>query len=141
MSHFYPPNRSRDPTVDVGQVQVLEKHPETRCKGQQNASQSFPPPQTLSTHCMVEQELPSRLHQARFSKLQASFEQKPIWRELTKEPCSQVQQHNRPSRLHPAYMHADSEQYQSYQNTIISQPNQYVDCTCATSPCRVSHQT
>ena len=86
-----PPNRSRDPTVDVEQVQVLEKHPETHRKEQQNASQSFPPPQTHSTHHMVVQELPSRLRQAQFSKLQASFKQKPIWRELTKEPCSQEQ--------------------------------------------------
>ena len=111
MLHFRPPNQSLDPTVDVGQVQVLEKHPETCRKEQQNASQSFPPPQTHSTHRMVKLELPSRLHQARFSKLQASFEQKPIWRELTKEPCSQVQRHNHPSHLHPVYMHANSEQY------------------------------
>ena len=141
MSRFCPPNRSSDPTVDVGQVQVPEKHPETCRKGQQNASQSFPPPQTLSAHCMVEPELSSRLHQARFSKLQANCEQKPIWRKLTKEPCSQVQRHNHPSRLRPAYMHASSEQYQNHQNTIMSQPNRYVDCTCVTSPCRVSHQT
>ena len=139
--HFRPPNRSCDPTVDVGQVQVPEKHPETCRKGQRNMSLSFPPPQTLSTHCMVEQELPSRLYRAWFSKLQASFEQKPIWRELTKETCSQVQRHNHPSRLRPAYMHVDSEQYQSHQNTIMSQPNRYVDCTCVTSPCRVSHPT
>ena len=60
-------------------------------KSSKTRSLSFPPPQTHSTHRMVEQELPSRLHWARFSKLQASFEQKPIWRELTKEPCSQEQ--------------------------------------------------
>ena len=137
---FRPPNRLHDPTVDVGQIQVLEKHPETHCKGQQNASLSFPPPQTLSTHDMVKQELTIRLHWARFSKLQANFEQKPIWRELTKEPCSQVQRHNQPSRLRPAYMHVSSEQYQNHQNTIMSQPNRYVDCTCVTSPCRVSHK-
>ena len=141
MSCFRPPNRSRDPTVDVGQVQVPEKHPETHRKGQQNANLSLPPPQTLFTHRMVKQELPSRLHWAWFSKLQASFKQKPIWHELTKEPCSQVQQHNHPSRLRPAYMHANSKQYQSCQNTIMSLPNRYMDCTCATSPCRVSHQT
>ena len=109
--------------VDVKQVQVLEKHPETCLKEQHNANQSFPPPQTHSTHHIVVLELPSRLHWARFSKLQASFEQKPIWHELTKEPCSQVQKHNYPSRLRSAYMHANSEQYQSHQNTIMSQPN------------------
>ena len=140
MLRFHPPNQLRDPMVNVEQVQVLAKHPKTCCKEQRNASQSFPPPQTLSIHHMVEQELPNRLHRARFSKLQASFEQKPIWRELTKEPCSQVQQHNHLSHLRPAYMHANSEQYQSHQNTIMSQPNQYVDCNWATSPRRVSHQ-
>ena len=141
MSRFCLPNQLCDPTINVGQVQVLEKHLETHRKEQQNVSLSLPPLQTHSTHHMVEQELPSRLHQAWFSKLQASFEQKPIWRELTKELCSQGQRHNHPSRLRPAYMHANSEQYQSHQNTIMSQPNQYVDCTCVTSPCRVSHQT
>ena len=77
--------------VNVGQVQVLEKHPETHHKEQQNTNLSFPPPQTYSTRHMVVLELPSRLHWAQFSKLQASFEQKPISRELTKEPCSQKQ--------------------------------------------------
>ena len=77
--------------VDVGQVQVLEKHPETHCKEQQNASLSFLPPQIYSTHHMVVGKLPSRLHWAWFSKLQASFKLNPIWRELTKVPCSQEQ--------------------------------------------------
>ena len=126
--------------VDVEQVQVLEKHPETHCKEQQNAGQSFPPPQTHSTHHMVVLELPSRLDRAQFSKLQASFEQKPIWHELTKEPCSQEQRHNHLSHLPPAYMHANSKQYQHHQNTIISQPTRYMDCTFAASPCQVSHQ-
>ena len=139
-SHVCPPNRLRDPAVDEGQVQVPEKHPETHRKGQRNASQSFPPPQILSTHRMVKQELPSRLHRAQFSKLQASFKQKPLWHELTKEPCSQEQRHNHPSRLHPAYIHANSEQYQHHQNTIVSQPSRYVGCTCLASPCQVSHQ-
>ena len=115
--------------VDVGQVQVLEKYPETRRKKQQNASLSFPPPQTHFTHHMVVQELPSRLHWARFSKLQASFKLKPIWRKLTKVPCSQEQWHNHSNPLHPAYMHANSEQYQHHQNTIMSQPSWYADCT------------
>ena len=86
------------------------------------------------------QELPSRLHRARFSKVQASFEQKPIWRKLTKVPCSQGQRHNHPSHLHPVYMHANSKQYQHHQNTIMSQPSRYGDCTFAASPCQVSHQ-
>ena len=91
MLRLHPLNQSRDPTVDVGQVQVLEKHPGTCRKEQKNASLSFPPPQTLSTHRMVEQELSSRLHRAQFSKLQASCKLKAIWHELTKVPYSQEQ--------------------------------------------------
>ena len=85
MLHFHPPNRSYDPTVDVGQVQVPEKHPETLRKGQRNVNLSFPTPQTHFTHCIVVLELPSRVHRAQFSKLQASFEQKLTRHELTKE--------------------------------------------------------
>ena len=77
--------------VDVERVQVLEKHPEIHCKALRNASLSFPPPPTRSIRHMVVQELPSRLRRVRFSKLQASFKPKQVWRELTKELYSPQQ--------------------------------------------------
>ena len=64
--------------VNVEQVQVLEKHPETCHKVLRIVNQYYPPIQTRSNHHMVVQEQPNRLHRAQFSKLQASFELKLI---------------------------------------------------------------